>query len=578
MKNIFSRKTLWVGISGLLIIMTMIAGITYQVFSHPSSARAAVTENHLDSSSFYPRVIRVAHSLNPNVPNGTLLAAGANKIYRSDSNNGPWSRISGVGSECCGVLWEVPQTLGSLKAGTLLYGAAPSKDKIYTLTIWESTDDGYNWKTRSTGHSGPDGVWEPEFNIDSNNNLVVYYSDETHKDQHYNQLLAHQVSTDGGMTWGDEVYDVSTPDGTDRPGMANVRKLSNGTYVMSYEDCGNDNCRVHMVTSPDGDHWSTTNIVPTTASGQYFTNTPTLTLLPDGTLLLFGDRAWNKDGTRADGTDDLLFVNKNNASGTWDAIAAPLHIQGNGDWCTNYSSSFLPSTDGQSLLELASNWNGSTCDMYYGTESLNGSSGEKRFSTGFENGEPQQTWKDTVDTSNAVAGGSSNIKGICCNLTGPEASTRTELAHSGNTALLYSGSATNSSGPNYASMQIFDLSKQDITVGANTTLSYWIYPQSSSNNQVSGNNSTCVAIDLIFQDDGGTQSNLRDSGAIDQNNNLAHPAAQCGKLATDTWNHVVVNLGAHSNGRHVIQINLGYDQSKATGGYRGFVDDVSISS
>jgi len=51
-------------------------------------------------------------------------------------------------------------------------------------------------------------------------------------------------------------------------------------------------------------------------------------------------------------------------------------------------------------------------------------------------------------------------------------------------------------------------------VGPNTTLTYWIYPQSAATSGlVSGSNSSCVAVDLIFTDG----SNLRDSGVVDQN-------------------------------------------------------------
>ena len=90
---------------------------------------------------------------------------------------------------------------------------------------------------------------------------------------------------------------------------------------------------------------------------------------------------------------------------------------------------------------------------------------------------------------------------------------------------------------------------------------------------MTGNNSTCVAIDLIFSDN----SNLRDSGAVDQNGNRAHPAYQCNHLTVDSWNHVTVNLGAYRNGKTVTRIDLGYDQPNSTGGYRGYVDDISIS-
>jgi len=196
------------------------------------------------------------------------------------------------------------------------------------------------------------------------------------------------------------------------------------------------------------------------------------------------------------------------------------------------------------------------------------------FSTGFESGQPQPTWTDTVDSSGQPAGGSSNIGGICCSLTGPEAGVRTgETAHTGSAALMYSG-LDNSATSSYAYMEIFDLTGQNITVTPSTVLTYWIYPQSSAtSNLVSGNNSSCVAVDLIFSDN----TNLRDSGATDQNGNRAHPASQCGTLKMDSWNRETVNLGAFVNGKTIVRIDLGYDQPANTGGYRGYIDDLSIA-
>lgn len=200
--------------------------------------------------------------------------------------------------------------------------------------------------------------------------------------------------------------------------------------------------------------------------------------------------------------------------------------------------------------------------------------GNAAFSTGFESGQPRPTWTNTVDSAGYPAGGSVNVGGICCSLSGPESGVRTnETAHSGSSALMYSG-LDNSTTTSYAYMKLFDLTGQNLTVNSNTILSYWIYPQSSAtSNLVSGTNSSCVAIDLIFSDN----TNLRDSGATDQSGNRAHPAYQCGKLKMDNWNLETINLGAFVNGKTIVRIDLGYDQPANTGGYRGYVDDLSIS-
>ncbi len=193
------------------------------------------------------------------------------------------------------------------------------------------------------------------------------------------------------------------------------------------------------------------------------------------------------------------------------------------------------------------------------------------FSTSFESGQRQPSWTSTVDGS---GGGLAQVTGICCGLTGPEMAVRQERAHTGSVALMYSGSDSSGS-QSYAYDKVFDLTSTPITVQSTTTLSYWIFPQSSSTAPVpvSGSNSSCVAVDLVFSDG----STLRDSGAVDQNGVRMHPAYQCLHLALDTWNHVTSVIGTRVSGKAISRINVGYDQPGNTGGYRGYIDDISIT-
>jgi len=141
-------------------------------------------------------------------------------------------------------------------------------------------------------------------------------------------------------------------------------------------------------------------------------------------------------------------------------------------------------------------------------------------------------------------------------------------------SMLYSGEDNNSS-TSFAYLKAFDVSSKDLVVGPNTTLSYWIYPQSNvTSGLVSGSNSTCVALDMVFSD--GTD--LRDSGAVDQNGNQLHPAHQCGHLTLDQWNYVTSDIGAAVNGKTINRIDVGYDQPANTGGYRGYIDDISLTN
>ncbi len=149
-----------------------------------------------------------------------------------------------------------------------------------------------------------------------------------------------------------------------------------------------------------------------------------------------------------------------------------------------------------------------------------------------------------------------------------------EVGSTGATALLYTG-LDKSTTKSYAYMKAFDLSSKNVVVGPNTTLSYWVFPQSSAtSNLVSGSNSSCVAIDMIFTD--GTD--LRDSGALDQHGNSMHPSGQCGHLTMDQWNLVTSTIGAVRNGKTINRINIGYDQPANTGGYRGYVDDIRLTN
>ncbi|MEY9835740.1 hypothetical protein [Streptacidiphilus sp. EB103A] len=193
------------------------------------------------------------------------------------------------------------------------------------------------------------------------------------------------------------------------------------------------------------------------------------------------------------------------------------------------------------------------------------------FSSGFESTDPAPL----VDTVDASGGGVASVTGLCCGLTGPESSVRTgETSHAGSGALMYSGSGQGGSTV-HAYMEIYDLGASPLAIGTGKTLSYWIYPQSSATSSwlTSGSvNSSCTAVDMVFTDG----STLRDSGAVDQNGRSIHPAQQCGHLTLDAWNHVTVNLGTSNANKQISRVLVGYDNPNSTGGYRGYVDDLSI--
>ena len=194
--------------------------------------------------------------------------------------------------------------------------------------------------------------------------------------------------------------------------------------------------------------------------------------------------------------------------------------------------------------------------------------------TSLETGQRLPDGTDVVDgpVAGQQNGGLSNVTGIVGGPGIPELGLRQERAHAGSTALLYSGSAQGGS-TDYAYLTSFDLSATPYPLTTKTTISYWIYPSShTSSSNVSGTNSTCVALDLILSDKTAT----RNDGIVDQNGNRLHPAYQCNHLTLDTWNHVTANLGKLA-GKTVQSIDVGYDQPGSTGGYRGYLDDIALN-
>ncbi|WP_085067291.1 SGNH/GDSL hydrolase family protein [Catenuloplanes japonicus] len=177
------------------------------------------------------------------------------------------------------------------------------------------------------------------------------------------------------------------------------------------------------------------------------------------------------------------------------------------------------------------------------------------FRTDFGDAAPPLTWTDSVVAS-------VNVGGFCCGLTAMQSGRRAETAHGGTYALMFSGndlSATQS----YSYNRVFDV---HVPIAADTTLTYWIYPQYPA---------TSVALDLSLSDG----RSLRDSGATDQHGVRAHPAfqGQGGRLVVNQWNLVRVPLSALAGGT-IDQIRIGYDQPATTGIFRGYVDDIAIVS
>lgn len=333
------------------------------------SAFAAPPIQLSNQDSYYPRLVRLEAN---GTANGRLIAtydfAGiTSPVYESTDQGATWAQVGTVAApspddwHCCSTLYEMPAASGGTAKGTLLWattsrsGAAGSYS--FKIRLFRSTDLGRHWTLLSTPVTGKVGTWEPEFTIDAKGRLLMFYSSEEYQAQGYNQLLAHRVSTDGGVTWGPDVFDVAVPDGVKRPGMATVRKLPNGRYVMGYEICGLG-CDTYIRSSSNGSKWGDptslgTRVVST--AGNHFAHAPTVSWADDGSkngrLMVIGQvLVRNADNKTAEANGRVYFFNTRNGKGDWTEAATPLVTPSDGlGPCTNYSSQLqaLPSADGK---------------------------------------------------------------------------------------------------------------------------------------------------------------------------------------------------------------------------------------
>lgn len=357
----------------------------------PKAAQPKTTGNLLrNDTGLYPRVIRLAHS---GSANGQLIASvvgfdggGNGAIYRSTDDGATFTQIGAVRDQaapsgiCCNSLFELPKQIGAMPEGTLLWSVSIGQDapnRRMTISLWQSQDHGVTWSFLSTCQNAPNtgGLWEPELSVDTAGDLVCHYSDET--DPAHSQKLVERFSSDG-IHWSQVFPTVAPPAQGLRPGMAVVRRLGSGLFYMTYEICGTGNqydCAVHYRTSADGGNWGPPDDqgpMVTTATGQYFTHAPTLAATSNGRLLLVGQQFREANGAIATTSGRTVLVNTE-GGGNWFPINAPVAVDNPpNNYCPNYSSPLLASTDGTRVLEIATAYDGSLCKPYYATGSAQG--------------------------------------------------------------------------------------------------------------------------------------------------------------------------------------------------------------
>lgn len=228
--------------------------------------------------------------------------------------------------------------------------------------------------------------------------------------------------------------------------------------------------------------------------------------------------------------------------------AQPTVVNGNGAGVWTFVSQTWNSGSNSFVNIRCAADNGINADAFFDDVSL-----VRAVSDSFEPDQVQTTWSNTVEHSQNVTGYSAGII--------PECSVRTgEKAHTGTSALMYSG-YDNSTSSSYCRYSVFDV---DIPIFPSTKLSYWFYPEQD--------NGRHVTVDFVCTDG----STLRGSGATDQNNISMNPANARGSV--NTWNYVNCNIGQWLNSKTIDKILVSYDQSAATGQYRGYIDDLTINT
>jgi hypothetical protein len=354
----------------------------------------------LDSNrpSANPRLVRVGSEGDRT---DIIAAVAPGVLYESLDEGNSFHKIAKIDFrseavlQCCAVLYEVPRSVGSIKAGSLLYSADFCYRGMMSTDIYSSQDHGRSWTFIGAPVQGgacrdgkavkKDGLWEPDFEVSADGALVMFWSDET--DPCCSQKLS-QVRTFDGSHWQDRRDTVALANRAARPGMAVVSKTPSGTYFMTYELCGTANCDVMYRTSRDG--WNFGPVTNSgkkiiTKSGRYFEHAPRniwfglgrgSDAAGAGELVVIGQVLHEANGSISPQDGEIIFRNSSqDGAGEWTSAPAPVKVanaaSGPYNVCQNYSSSLLPVHDGRGLLELASDWNDQhLCTSFFGSESF----------------------------------------------------------------------------------------------------------------------------------------------------------------------------------------------------------------
>lgn len=318
------------------------------------------------------------------VGNGEMVSKQVYPIYRSTDNGENWELIADVYDKEYGLLrtsqpclYELPQQVGDMPAGTILLAGNIFDDSPYTqsrIVIYKSLDGGETWSFLSeVDNGGPciydpsvtsttTTVWEPFLGMSKDGELVCYYSDERQKENGVLQAVSLKTSSDG-INWGEEANVAAIPNQKDRPGMITVTELPNGKYMATYEVVNRpsltvNNAVVYCKFSEDGVTWDAESLGTRVAlaDGRGIGSSPYVKWIdaggPNGMVVI--SAKWATDSADNISGGQNFYVNYNLGEGSWERLPMAVTYDYNdlaGGYFSGFSQSFDVSPDNTTLYQ-----------------------------------------------------------------------------------------------------------------------------------------------------------------------------------------------------------------------------------
>lgn len=378
----------------------------------PAAGTSFDPEGNRPVGTTYAKVITLKHNGSANgtqlVTFDQLVLVGGVQVYpihRSTDDGTSWSKIADVAPSATfpaltrtaqPFLYELPQQVGSLPAGTILLTGMimPADRSSSRLVVYKSQDAGVTWSYVSTIDTGGPAVydpsptsttttvWEPALAVDGQGGLVAYFSDERQKANGVLQAVSYRRSTDGGQTWGPLVNVSAPPNSSDRPGMITVTKLPDGRYMATFEvvnrpSLSQNTAPAYYKISPDGLNWSPQSSIGTPirlADGRGIGSSPFVRWVPGGgpNGMVIVSSKWSLDASGNINTGQHFYVNYNLGEGPWERLPYAVTYDSTdtqGGAFSGFAQGFDTSVDGRTLVHATNVENPSTTynDVRVGT-------------------------------------------------------------------------------------------------------------------------------------------------------------------------------------------------------------------